>query len=173
MKNNKKGFTLIELLAVIVILAIIALIATPIILGIIEDSRKSARENSAKYIASTIDTSYATSYMKSYVKDEASGLGETYKLTAKNAGEYPTLLQVMSETKKNLDNIKAVTYDGTKGVVVSNYDVTCHITNDSGLKVQCAKTSDLNNGAMPTDTTKLLVNNAGSASKSLNSTTGQ
>ena len=34
---NKKGFTLIELLAVIVILAIIALIATPIILGIIND----------------------------------------------------------------------------------------------------------------------------------------
>ena len=32
----KKGFTLIELLAVIVILAIIALIATPIVLEIIE-----------------------------------------------------------------------------------------------------------------------------------------
>ena len=32
---KEKGFTLIELLAVIVILAIIALIATPIILGII------------------------------------------------------------------------------------------------------------------------------------------
>ena len=41
MKNkSKKGFTLIELLAVIVILAIIALIATPIILGIVEDARK-------------------------------------------------------------------------------------------------------------------------------------
>ena len=34
-----KGFTLIELLAVIVILAIIALIATPIIINIIEDSK--------------------------------------------------------------------------------------------------------------------------------------
>ena len=33
---RKKGFTLIELLAVIVILAVIALIATPIILNIIE-----------------------------------------------------------------------------------------------------------------------------------------
>ena len=44
----KKGFTLIELLAVIVILAIIALIATPIILNIIEDSRKSAMISSAK-----------------------------------------------------------------------------------------------------------------------------
>ena len=45
MKNNK-GFTLIELLAVIVILAIIALIATPTILGVVEDARKGAAESS-------------------------------------------------------------------------------------------------------------------------------
>ena len=44
---KKKGFTLVELLAVIVILAIIALIATPIILGVIETSKKGASENSA------------------------------------------------------------------------------------------------------------------------------
>ena len=36
---NKKGFTLIELLSVIVILAIIALIATPIVIGIIGNSK--------------------------------------------------------------------------------------------------------------------------------------
>jgi len=36
---NKKGFTLTELLTVIVILAIIALIAVPIVMGIIESSR--------------------------------------------------------------------------------------------------------------------------------------
>ena len=46
MKSNK-GFTLIELLAVIVILAIIALIATPIILGVIETARKGSVESSA------------------------------------------------------------------------------------------------------------------------------
>ncbi len=39
---KKKGFTLIELLAVIVILAIIALIATPMIMGVIEKARKEA-----------------------------------------------------------------------------------------------------------------------------------
>ncbi len=44
----RKGFTLIELLAVIVILAIIALIATPIILNIVEDSKKSAATESAR-----------------------------------------------------------------------------------------------------------------------------
>jgi type IV pilus assembly protein PilA len=46
MKSNK-GFTLIELLAVIVILAIIALIATPTILGVIDTARKGAAESSA------------------------------------------------------------------------------------------------------------------------------
>ena len=60
MKNN--GFTLIELLAVIVILAIIALIATPIILGIINDARDSAKTRSAELIATGVE--YAiTTYM--------------------------------------------------------------------------------------------------------------
>ena len=45
---SKKGFTLIELLAVIVILAIIALIATPIILGIIKDTKKEADQRSVE-----------------------------------------------------------------------------------------------------------------------------
>jgi type IV pilus assembly protein PilA len=40
MKQN--GFTLIELLAVIVILAVIALIATPMVMNIIEDTRRAA-----------------------------------------------------------------------------------------------------------------------------------
>ena len=43
-----KGFTLIELLAVIVILAIIALIATPVVLNIIKDSKFSSIERSAE-----------------------------------------------------------------------------------------------------------------------------
>ena len=43
----KKGFTLIELLAVIVILAIIVLISTPMILGVIEKAKKGGAESSA------------------------------------------------------------------------------------------------------------------------------
>ena len=45
MKN--KGFTLIELLAVIVILAIIALIATPMILGVIDTAKRGSAESAA------------------------------------------------------------------------------------------------------------------------------
>jgi len=55
----KKGFTLIELLAVIVILAIIALIATPIILGIINDARKESNERSAELYASSVKNAIA------------------------------------------------------------------------------------------------------------------
>jgi uncharacterized repeat protein (TIGR02543 family)/prepilin-type N-terminal cleavage/methylation domain-containing protein len=46
-KKKKKGFTLIELLAIIVILAIIAVITVPIILNIIDNSKKGAVINSA------------------------------------------------------------------------------------------------------------------------------
>ena len=47
MRKKKNAFTLIELLAIIVILAIIALITVPIILNIIENSRKGAAQDSA------------------------------------------------------------------------------------------------------------------------------
>ena len=43
---KRKGFTLIELLAVIVVLAVIAIITTPVILGVIEKSKKGALQSS-------------------------------------------------------------------------------------------------------------------------------
>lgn len=43
---KKKGFTLIELLAVIIILAVIALIATPIVLNVVDSAKESARKSS-------------------------------------------------------------------------------------------------------------------------------
>ena len=55
----KKGFTLIELLAVIVILAIIALIALPIVLGIINDSKKSSEKESIKLYLDIIENMVA------------------------------------------------------------------------------------------------------------------
>ena len=60
----KKGFTLIELLAVIIILAIIALIATPIILNVVEDARISAGKSEAQMIYSGINNYCASSMME-------------------------------------------------------------------------------------------------------------
>ena len=46
----KKGFTLIELLAVIIILAIIALIATPMVLNVVDSVKKSAAQSEAALV---------------------------------------------------------------------------------------------------------------------------
>ena len=51
----KKGFTLIELLAVIIILAIIALIATPIILRVIENAQREAAGRSVEGYAAAVN----------------------------------------------------------------------------------------------------------------------
>ena len=61
---KRKGFTLIELLAVIVILAIIALIVTPTILGVIEKARKGASEQSALGYIDAVEKQVAINQVK-------------------------------------------------------------------------------------------------------------
>lgn len=60
MKKKKNAFTLIELLAIIVILAIIAVITVPIILNIIENSRKGAATDSAYGYKDAVNKYYVT-----------------------------------------------------------------------------------------------------------------
>jgi len=57
---RKNGFTLIELLVVIVILAIIVLIATPLIMNVIDDSKKGAFKNTAYGIIKAAELSYTS-----------------------------------------------------------------------------------------------------------------
>ncbi len=54
-KNNKKGFTLIELLAVIVILGVIALIATPIVINVIEKAKQESYKRSVEFAMDATD----------------------------------------------------------------------------------------------------------------------
>jgi type IV pilus assembly protein PilA len=63
--KNNKGLTLVELLAVIVILGIIAAIATPAILGIIDKSKKDAHVANAHQMVSSAQV---------FVSSESQGL---------------------------------------------------------------------------------------------------
>ena len=83
MKENKiKGFTLIELLAVIVILAIIALIATPIILNVIEESRDKSNMNSTYGLVDAAKLYYAENITDGKVSFDTNLL-DTLKVTGK------------------------------------------------------------------------------------------
>ena len=61
--RKKEGFTLIELLAVIVILAIIALIATPIVLNIISKAERAAAKSSAHGVVEAAKLYYTTNIL--------------------------------------------------------------------------------------------------------------
>ena len=130
MKN--KGFTLIELLAVIVILAIIALIATPIILGIINDARTEAKKRSAELAYSGVE--YAiTSYMY------------------KNGGDVPTKVSDLKNFFKaeNVELADATDASGTIKETSKGATKLCDVTVAAGVfTVDCgeymaSKTIDL------------------------------
>ena len=55
---NKKGFTLIEVLAVIVLLAVIAVITTPIIFNVVEESRMNTFTRSVEEMRNVIRMDY-------------------------------------------------------------------------------------------------------------------
>ena len=92
---KRKGFTLIELLAVIVILAIIALISTPMILGIIEKAKKGGAESSALGYLDAVEKTIATNMLDTNKTNIEDGVYEVSKLKStkydvKVKGEQPT-----------------------------------------------------------------------------------
>ena len=136
MKN--KGFTLIELLAVIVILAIIALIATPMILGVIDTAKRGSAESSALGYVESVEKSI----MLQQVKGKAAIAAGTYYVNADGnlastsatgtkvldvdfKGAVPTGTVTVgsnssvTEAKLTFTTIHAneVTYDGTKAKI--------------------------------------------------------
>ena len=78
MKLNRKGFTLIELLAVIVILAVIMLIATPTVINLIEDARVGAAKNSAMGYIDALEKEI----MAKQLKDDTALMNTTYTNTS-------------------------------------------------------------------------------------------
>ncbi len=125
---KKKGFTLVELLAVIVILAIIALISTPIILGVIEKARIGAAEQSALGYIDAVEKQIVYNQVKenqteivdkTYTVEELKKLGVSIKGTIPNSGS----VTIKNGTIKNyilgigeytVNNGKATKVESTK-----------------------------------------------------------
>ncbi len=98
--NREKGFTLIELLAVIVILAIIALISVPIVLNMIEKSKKSAAKSSALGFIEAIEynNGYAEEEQPGYITiEDAVDIDITTLTNLKFKGKRPTSGKVTIE----------------------------------------------------------------------------
>jgi len=128
---KKKGFTLIELLAVIVVLAIIALIATPIVMNVIKNAQKGATERSAERYVDAVETAIATDRLENeLVKDgiytvDADGnlvLGDK-TLTVEVNGDKPA-----AGSKVTIENGRVVSA-GTN-MTIGNYTI---IIDDRGM----------------------------------------
>ena len=81
--KKSKGFTLVELLAVIVILAVLVLAATPAVSNIMQKSQKNSFKNEILGIVKTMSTAYTE---KSSKKIEAKTTGLTGKTVYNVAG---------------------------------------------------------------------------------------
>ena len=138
MKNKKKkiGFTLIELLAVIIVLAIIALIATPIIFNVIENAKLKSLENSCYGVIDGVRTNYAEGLLNSE-DGTVKSKGNVTEITV--AGEQPIAGTWEIDNSSDSDNrgikIKDVKFGSMK-------DYTCTNVNSDGTinsKVTCTK----------------------------------
>ena len=81
-KKNKKGFTLIELVAVLVIMAIIALIVTPLVMNIIRKARISADKRSVDAYGRSVELAIAN-----YLLDNGGFPTEISQLTIEYSGD--------------------------------------------------------------------------------------
>ena len=140
MKNKKNGFTLIELLAVIIVLAIIALIATPIIFNVIENAKIKSLENSCYGVIDAVRTKYAEGLLNS--KNGLVDLtGNVNELTV--SGEKPI------DGTWTIDNSKD---SEQRGIKIDNVrfssmkDYACSNDLETG-KVSCKKTYKDNSSA--------------------------
>ena len=149
--KNKKGFTLIELLAVIVVLAIIALIATPIVMNTIKKSQKGAAERSADNYIKQVETTVATKRLEGDIlegiytindKGNLTGNGLTEPLVIEMNGNKPTSGtikisngQVTTDSSMTIGEYD-VSYDETAkkyvAIKLETYSITYNLTNVSG-----------------------------------------
>ena len=156
----KKGFTLIELLAVIVILAIIALIATPTILGVVENARMSAAEASAKGYIDAVDKQKALNLLNSDEDDDINAsvyeapLNSKYKVNVKGQIPKKGWIEVTDNGTNKYSLVignYVVSYDGSKIDIIKGLEPTPF----KGAKKIAAKSSETHKGIVYLDPTNI------------------
>ena len=137
MKKKRKAFTLIELLAVIIVLAIIALIAMPIIFNVIENAKVKSLENSAYGVVDAVRLQYMEGLMNS--EDGTVPLsGSVTSLTL--SGEHPTGGRWEIKNGKDVENGRGIKISGVTFASMEGY--VCNSVIENGKltgKVKCAK----------------------------------
>lgn len=123
----KKGFTLIELLAVIIILAIVALIATPIILNVVDDARRSAAVSEASMIVSGVNNYCATAAMK----DQMDNTSASLCLKASDSVGNVEPAEVSQMVSLGNAEVASITYDGNKVTQLTIKSNTYHVFYDA------------------------------------------
>ena len=124
----KKGFTLIELLAVIVILAIVSVIAVPIMLNVIDKAKQGTAESSALGYIDAVEKQVMINKVKSgneiepgeYTKSELTAKGLTIKGEVEDAVVVINEKGKVSEARFYIDGY-SLDYDGKK--IITNKEV--------------------------------------------------
>ena len=154
MKTRMKGFTLIELIAVLVIMAIIALIVTPLVMSIIRKARVSADKRSIDAYGRSIEFAIA-----GYLLDTGNFPTEISQLTIEYSGNEV----VCSTTQINSDSsvylagctvagrsVEGYTYGKEETITYTAYEVGDHVSYN-GITYYVIEESGTTN-----DTIKLL-----------------
>lgn len=103
MKENNKGFTLVELVIVIAIIAILAALLVPNIIGSVEDAQVSKEMADARSLASEITTSNAmeaTDASPDYIVSAETEAGKSFTLHSGETRDVPNFkyVQIIVDT---------------------------------------------------------------------------
>jgi prepilin-type N-terminal cleavage/methylation domain-containing protein len=166
--KNKKGFTLIELLAVIVILVIISLITVPMILGVVEKSRKKAAILSTYGYIDAIEK-YSILHDLDAINYPYDLKGQTLNVETSNASIDNKKLNEVIKPKGALPDSGTVTID-SKGkvskatLIVGKYEVSCsneicNVTGSSNNKIDDTTISTIADPvSFATDSWEVIIN---------------
>ena len=157
----KRGFTLIELLAVIVVLAIIALIATPMILNVVEKARKGAAKSSALGYIDAVEKQIMVNQLNENPEindgEYELPIDNTYKVSVKGSKPSSGTLTITKSKVVSASmciNNYTVTYDG-KTATVGN---KCNSDNNTSIDANSITTTQNKNVQQAIDEIDNLLN---------------